>query len=109
MERIATDVLGPLPKTDSGNEYILIAQDYFTKWPEAFALLDQQAATVAEVLANQFFTRFGIRMGLHSDQGRNFESETFREVCRLLEIKKKGEQRPTTPIRTERWNVLLRQ
>ena len=47
MKRIAIDVLGPLPKTDSGNQYLLIAQDYFTKWPEAFALPDQQAVTVA--------------------------------------------------------------
>ena len=88
MERIAIDVLGPLPKTDLGNQYILVAQDYFTKWPEAFALPDQQAVTVAEVLVNQFFTRFGIPMEMHSDQGRNFESETFQEVCRLLGINK---------------------
>ena len=77
MERIAIDVLGPLPKTDLGNQYILVAQDYFTKWPGAFALPDQQAVTVAEVLVNQFFTRFGIPMEMHSDPGRNFESETF--------------------------------
>ena len=38
MERVAIDVLGPLPKTNAGNQYILIAQDYFTKWPEAFAI-----------------------------------------------------------------------
>lgn len=56
MERIAVDVLGPLPKTDAGNQYILIAQDYFTKWPEAFPIADQQVTTVAEVLVNQFFT-----------------------------------------------------
>lgn len=88
MERIAIDVSGPLPKTDARNQYILVAQDYFTKWPEAFALPDQQAVTVADVLVNQFFTRFGILMELHSDQGRNFESETFHEVCRLLGISK---------------------
>ena len=88
MERLAVDVLGPLPKTDSGNQYILIAQDYSTKWPEAFTLPHQQAATVVEVLVNQFSTLFGIPMGLHSDQGRNFQSKTFREVCRLLEINK---------------------
>ena len=88
MERVAIDVLGPLPKTDLENQYLLIAQDYFTKWPEAFVLLDQQAVTVAEVLVNQFFTRFGIPMEMHSDQGRNSESETFQEVCRLLGINK---------------------
>lgn len=88
MERVAIDVLEPLPKTDCGNEYILIAQDYFTKWPEAFALPNQKAVTVAEVLVNQLFSRFGIPMELHSDQGRNFESAVFQEVCSLLEIDK---------------------
>jgi hypothetical protein len=71
MERVAIDVLGPLPKTDAGNQYVLIAQDYFTKWPEAFAIPDQRAETVAEVLVNQFFSRFGIPVELHSDQGRS--------------------------------------
>ena len=46
------DLLGPLPKTDSGNQFILIAQDYFAKWPENFAFPEQQAVTVAEVLVN---------------------------------------------------------
>jgi len=38
MERVAIDVLGPLPETNQGNKYILIAMDYFSKWPEAYAL-----------------------------------------------------------------------
>ena len=45
------------------------------------------SSSVAEVLVNQFFTRFGIPMEMHSDR-RNFESETFQEVCRLLGINK---------------------
>ena len=88
MERVAVDVLGPLPKTNDGNQYIVIAQDYFTKWPEAFPVPDQKATTVADVLVNQFFTRFGIPQELHSDQGRNFESEVFQDVCKLLGIHK---------------------
>lgn len=31
MERVAVDVLGPLPETERGNKYILIAMDYFSK------------------------------------------------------------------------------
>ena len=31
MERIAIDVLGPLPMTEAGNKYILVIADYFTK------------------------------------------------------------------------------
>lgn len=31
MERVAIDILGPLPETGRGNKYILIAMDYFSK------------------------------------------------------------------------------
>ena len=34
MERVAIDVLWPLPETERCNKYILIAIDYFSKWPE---------------------------------------------------------------------------
>jgi len=88
MERVAIDVLGPLPETDQGNKYILIAMDYFSKWPEAYALPNQEAVTVADVLVSQFFSRFGVPGELHSDQGQNFESSVFQEVCTLLGIHK---------------------
>ena len=88
MERVAIDVLGPLPETDRGTKYILIAMDYFSKWPEAYALPNQEAVTIADVLVSQFFTRFGVPTELHSDQVRNFGSRVFQEVCSLLGIHK---------------------
>jgi hypothetical protein len=33
FEEITIDVTGPLPLSDEGNRYHLIAMDYFTKWP----------------------------------------------------------------------------
>ena len=38
MQRMAMDILGPLPETDHGNKYILVIGDYFTKWKEAHAV-----------------------------------------------------------------------
>jgi hypothetical protein len=46
MEMVAIDVLGPLPVTDQGMKYILVVIDYFSKWPEVFALEDQQAENI---------------------------------------------------------------
>ncbi|XP_076851923.1 heat shock 70 kDa protein 12B [Brachyhypopomus gauderio] len=94
MERVAVDVLGPFPVTESGNRYVLVAMDYFTKWPEAYAVPDQSAVTTAETLLHEFFCRFGVPEVLHSDQGRNFESDVMTEVCRLLGVHRTR----TTPL-----------
>ena len=69
MERVGVDITGPFPTTSSGNRFILVAMDYFTKWPEAFAIPNHEATTVARVLEDGFFTRFGMPKELHSDQG----------------------------------------
>ena len=88
LERIAVDVLGPLPVSEKGNKYLLIVGDYFTKWVEAYPLENRRADMVAEVLVKEFISRFGVPMQMHSDQGRNFESAVFSGVCNLLGINK---------------------
>jgi hypothetical protein len=34
--------------------------DYFTKWPEVYAIPNQEALTVVEALVTNFFCRFSI-------------------------------------------------
>ena len=69
MEQIAIDILGPLPLTESGNKYLLVAMDYFTKLLEMYPLPNQTAMTVAESLVKNFFCRFRTRLEIHSDPG----------------------------------------
>lgn len=88
LDRVGIDILGPLPTSGRGNKYILVIADYFTRWVEAYALPEQTAETVAHTIVHEFVCRFGTPLEIHSDQGRNFESALFREVCRLLEITK---------------------
>lgn len=87
-ERIAADVAGPFPVTKAGNKYILVIQDYFTKWVEVLAMPDQTAETVATLLVDQVLARFGCCRAFHSDQGSNFESQVMKEVSRLFGVKK---------------------
>ncbi|KYN28018.1 Pol polyprotein, partial [Trachymyrmex cornetzi] len=82
------DVLGPLPITSAGNRYLLVAVDCFTKWVEAFPLKNVRSKTIAETFLNQVISRHGVPLEVHTDQGRNFESRIFRELSRLLGIKK---------------------
>lgn len=72
----------------------MVVMDYFTKWPEAIAIPNQTAETVAEACVHHIFSRFGAPMLLHSDQGRNFESAVFKEVMQLFGIDKTR----TTPL-----------
>ena len=94
MERIAVNILGPLPETSRKNKFILVVSDYFTKWTESYPIPNQEANTVAEKLVREFICRFGVPHQLHSDQGINFECKVFTEVCKLLDIEKTH----TTPL-----------
>ncbi|GFS47181.1 hypothetical protein TNCV_2053491 [Trichonephila clavipes] len=42
FERIAFDILGPLPRSSNDNKNILVFMDYFTKWPEAYPIPDKR-------------------------------------------------------------------
>ena len=85
LERVALDILGPLPDSDRGNKYVLIIGVYFSKWTEAYAIPNQEATTVARVLVEEFVARFGIPRQIHSDQGRNFESKVFKKCASYWE------------------------
>ena len=79
---------GPLPKTTQGNKHLLVIMDHITEWCEVFPTKDQQARTVAEILVSKVFSRFGPPTVIHSDQGRNFESNLMHEIFCLMGIHK---------------------
>ena len=109
LQRVGLDIVGPLPCTDLGNSYILVIVDYFTRWVEAYGIPDHTAMTVADKFVNEFVCRFGVPVQLHSDQGADFMSILFTQICELLEIDKTR----TTPYRpcsnglTERMNQTI--
>jgi hypothetical protein len=53
FERIAMDFLGPFKATQRSNKYILVIVDHYAKWPECFALPNQDAASVARILVSE--------------------------------------------------------
>ena len=94
LDSIALDIVGRLPPTESHNFNIFVVSDYFTKWVEAYALEDKIAYTVADILFNEFISRFGVPRQIHSEQGRNFESQLF-EVMQITRNLEKPERRHT--------------
>ena len=84
FEKVALDIVGPLRKTKSGNKYILTCQDYFSRYPEAVAIPDQSAETVAKAFIDTVICRHGVPKVILTDRGTNFTSRLMQRVCELL-------------------------
>ena len=80
------DVL-KVPISCQDSQYILVIQDYFTKWPVAIPMKDQMANTIVQALVSTF-SNYGIPSVLHSDQGTNFENTVLKQTCEALVIHK---------------------
>ena len=77
-----------LPVTANGNRYVVVFQDFFTKWPMVFPTRDQKAKRIAELLVNEIVPMFGVPEALLSDRGTNLLSCLMQDVCKLLGIRK---------------------
>ncbi|XP_067685776.1 uncharacterized protein [Haliotis asinina] len=85
FSKVLIDIVGPLPKTSQGNQYLLTIMCLNTRFPEAIPLRKVTAAVVTKALI-KYFTMTGLPNEIQSDQGSNFMSNLFRQVMLLLEI-----------------------
>ena len=85
-EMLAADIL-EVPVSRQNHRYLLVVMDYFTKWVEAIPLRDQTAASITKAPI-KICSSFGVPSILHSDQGRNFESEMLHQMLQAFGIKK---------------------
>ena len=76
-----------LPLSNRNNCYLLVVQDYFTKWPEPIPIPDQTAARITKEM-DKLFCMYGIPDIVHSDQGWDFVSTIFRQTLEAFGIKK---------------------
>ena len=106
LELLSIDFLTIECKGEKQN--VLVMMDHFTKFGVAICTRDQTAKTVARVLWYNFFMTYGFCRRILSDQGRDFESEIVKELCKISGIHKCR----TTPYHpsgnpVERWNRTL--
>ena len=81
---IEIDVVGPLSETTNGNKYIVVAMDYFTKWPEAKAITEANAKEVATFIYDEIICRHGCPTKILSDRGSHFNNKLVENLMKKL-------------------------
>ena len=86
FQEVIIDIVGPLPRTRSGHEYLLTLMDRMSKYPEAIPVRSIKSPKIVDELIG-FFTKFGLPKIIQSDCGSNFTCKYFQEKMRELGIK----------------------
>uniref|UniRef100_A0AAQ4PM80 Gypsy retrotransposon integrase-like protein 1 n=1 Tax=Gasterosteus aculeatus aculeatus TaxID=481459 RepID=A0AAQ4PM80_GASAC len=105
FEHVLVDCVGPLPKTKSGNQFLLTIMCVATRYPEAIPLRSITAKAVVRALI-KFFSTFGLPKIVQTDQGTNFLSGIFEQVLTSLSIAHRvsSAYHPESQGALERWH-----
>ena len=109
FSRILIDCVGPLPRTRSGNQYLLTIMCAATRFPEAVPLRSISTPGIVKAL-NKFFAWVGVPLEIQSDQGSNFMSKIFKQVMMLWGTKhfKSSAYHPESQGSLERFHQTLK-
>ncbi len=97
FQRVAFDVIGPLPITKTGKRFIFVFVDYYTKWAESYDLVDHKATKVADTITFNMIAHHGVPLRLHCDNAPEFRGHVLKEVKELMGVKEMF----TTPYRPQ--------
>ena len=87
LELVHMDYLSLEPS--KGNiENVLVITDHFTRYALAYPSKTQTAQATARILWDNFICHYGFPEKFISNQGRNFESDLIKELCKIPGVKK---------------------
>jgi ribonuclease HI len=87
LQRWGLDIVGPVPTAQGNLKFTFVAIEYFTKWIEARAVSTITSKTAQKFFWKNIICRFGVPSELTVDNGKQFDSQDFRDFCFSISTK----------------------
>src|SRR6266542_2229451 len=87
FDRWGVDVVGLLLITPKGNQYIIVAVEYLSKWQKAKVVNEANALSISNFLYQNIICRFGCFTHLHTDRGTEFVNEIVKRLTEKFQVK----------------------
>ena len=87
FEIIGIDHVGPLKENKDGYQYLIVAQDYFTKWPIVAPTKSTNTDEALTFVWSNIVSQFGTPEKIITDQGSAFISDHWKRTMKKWHIK----------------------
>lgn len=87
FQKLYIDFLGKFPMSKSGNCYIFIVVDHFSKFTFLKTMREATTKNVVQFLVTEIFHKFGVPEIIHSDNGAQFVAKAFQSMIEAYKIK----------------------
>ena len=87
FDRWEIDIIRLLSVTLKGNQYIIVAVKYLSKWQEAKAVSKANALNIANFLYQNIICQFRCFTHLHTDRGIEFVNEIVKQLTEKFRVK----------------------
>lgn len=105
LQFVAINILGPLPKKETGNKHVVVVTDRFCRLTNATQMTKTTVTTVAAIFINEWLAKFGILWKFFTDNDPRFTSKFFSSFVKSWR-KDRWQLRDTVLRRTDKSNVL---
>ena len=110
MQMVAMDLVGPLPMSPAGNQYLLNLVDYCTGWGESYAIPSKASNEVWKKLTRDFFPRHSYPDIMVSDLGAEFNAQTLKDYLAQVGVEHRttSAYNPASNGKVERFNRVFK-
>lgn len=84
---VQIDTIGPLTKSNCGNQYAVTIIDEMSKWLVIIPIANKSATEIAKAIFEKFILVFGPMKTLKTDMGTEYKNQILKDLCQLMKIK----------------------